>query len=61
MFISLHNFKGKGACWNSKMGNTMSDKRVNYSHELAQTKQQVGYCIVKAFLVHDESRAHMNS
>jgi hypothetical protein len=38
MFISLHNFKGKRACWNSKMGNTMSDKRVNYSHELAQTK-----------------------
>ncbi len=29
-----------------------SDKRVNYSHRLARTKQQVSYCIVGAFLVH---------
>jgi hypothetical protein len=29
-----------------------SDKRVNYSHGYAQTKQQVGYCIDGTFLVH---------
>jgi len=29
-----------------------NDKRVNYSHEFAQTKQQVGWCIVGAILVH---------
>ncbi len=30
----------------------MSDKRVNYSHGLAQTKQQVSQCIVGTLLVH---------
>jgi hypothetical protein len=33
--------KGGGVCWNSRMGIRTSDKRINYSHELAQTKQQV--------------------
>jgi hypothetical protein len=27
--------------WSFRMGTKMSDKQVNYSHELAQTKQQV--------------------
>jgi len=28
------------------------DKQVNYSHGLAQTKQQVGWCIAGTLLVH---------
>jgi hypothetical protein len=34
------------------MGTRESDKQVDYSHGLAQTKQQVGKCVVGAFLVH---------
>jgi hypothetical protein len=29
----------RGVCWSSEMGTRTSDKRVNYSHRLAQTKQ----------------------
>jgi hypothetical protein len=42
MLPSLQHFEGKRACCSSKMGTRTSDKQVNYSHELAQTKQQVG-------------------
>jgi hypothetical protein len=31
----------KNACWNFGMGIRTNDKWVNYSHGLAQTKQQV--------------------
>jgi hypothetical protein len=41
-FPSLQHFKGKKACKSFRMGNKTSDKRVNYSHGPAQTKQQVG-------------------
>ncbi len=41
-FLSSQHFRGKGACWSSRMGTKMSDKRINYSQKLAQTKQQVG-------------------
>jgi hypothetical protein len=34
------------------MGTRTSDKWVNYSYGLVQTEQQVGECIVGAFLVH---------
>jgi hypothetical protein len=34
------------------MGTRISDKHVNYSHELAQTKQQVDYYVVGTLLVH---------
>ncbi len=34
------------------MGTRKSDKQVNYSHKLAQTKQQIVQCIVEAFVVH---------
>jgi len=38
-----HNIlKVKGACWSFGMRTIMNDKRVNYSHKLTQTKQQVG-------------------
>jgi hypothetical protein len=30
------------ACWSFEMGTIMNDKGVNYSHGLAQTKQQIG-------------------
>jgi hypothetical protein len=30
------------ACWSFGMGTRMNDKGVNYSHGLAQTKQQIG-------------------
>jgi hypothetical protein len=39
---NLQHFKGIRVCWNSGMEIKMSDKRVNYSHGLTQTKQQVG-------------------
>jgi len=32
----------RGVCWSSKMGTRKIGKQVNYSHEPAQTKQQVG-------------------
>ncbi len=52
MFPSLQHFGGRGACWNFRMGTRKIDKQLNYSHGPAQTKQQVGQCIVKALLVH---------
>jgi len=42
MLLNTQHFKGKGACWSSVMGIRTNDKHVNYSHEPAQTKQQVG-------------------
>jgi hypothetical protein len=44
----------KGACWNFGMGTRTNDKWVNYSHGLAQTKQEVGYCIVITLLMHEQ-------
>jgi hypothetical protein len=41
MLPNLQHFESKKTWWSSGMGTTTSDKRVNYSHELAQTKQQV--------------------
>jgi hypothetical protein len=39
----IHNtLRVRGVCWSPEMGIRMSDKHVTYSHELAQTKQQVG-------------------
>jgi hypothetical protein len=38
-FIALW---GKKVCWSSKMVIRKIDKQLNYSHEHAQTKQQVG-------------------
>jgi len=43
---------GRGACWSFEMGTRMNDKWVNYSHGPAQTKQQIGYCVVETFFVH---------
>ncbi len=43
MLLSSPRFKGKMACWNFRMGTKTIDKRVNYSHKLAQ---QVGLCMV---------------
>jgi len=41
MFPNSQHFEGIGACWSSEIKIKMNDKRVNYSCELAQTKQQV--------------------
>jgi hypothetical protein len=38
---SLH-FEGSGACWSSRVGARKINKQLNYSHGLAQNKQQVG-------------------
>ncbi len=39
----VNNISGvKGACWSPKMGTKKIGKQVNYSHEPAQIKQQVG-------------------
>jgi len=49
----VHNTLGvKGACWGFKIGTRKNDKRVNCSHGSAQNKQQIGWCIVVAMLVH---------
>jgi hypothetical protein len=42
MLFGSQHFLGKGACWSFGMGIKKSDKWFNYSHGLAQTKQQVG-------------------
>jgi hypothetical protein len=55
MLPGSQHFGGRMACWNFGMGTKKSDKQVNYSHWPAQTKQQVGYCIVGAFLVHKQT------
>jgi hypothetical protein len=39
----------KRACWRFGMGTRTNDKWVNYSHGFAQTKQQVGWCILWTF------------
>ncbi len=39
--FNLQHFEAKGVCRNSKMGTRTNDKRINYSHQLVQTKQQV--------------------
>jgi len=52
MLPGLQHFGGRRACKNSGMVIKTSDKRVNYSHGLAQTKQQVGYFVVGTFLMH---------
>jgi hypothetical protein len=41
----IRNIWGGGvrrACWSFGMGTRKNDKGVNYSHWLAQTKQQIG-------------------
>jgi hypothetical protein len=53
MFLNSQHFRGKRVCWSSEMQTRMSDKWVNYSYQFAQIKQQVGYYIVEAFLVHE--------
>ncbi len=35
MFPSLQHFRGKRACWSSKMGTRKIDKKINYSHKRA--------------------------
>ncbi len=50
--LNLQHFGGRVACWSPRMGDRNSDKQVNYSHGLAKIKQQIGSCVVGAFLVH---------
>ncbi len=61
--VAVHSFtcitsRVRGVCWSSKIGIRMSDKWVNYSYGLAQTKQQVGSCKIKALLVHGRTQIH---
>ncbi len=53
-FVSQH-FGGRRACQSSGIRIKKIDKQVNYSHEPAKTKQQVGQCIVGALLVHGQA------
>jgi hypothetical protein len=53
MFPILQHFGGKGACWSLEVGVRTSDKSISYSHGPTHIKQQVGECIVGAFLVHE--------
>jgi hypothetical protein len=49
--VGARSLAHRGACWNSRMRTRKINKQLNYSHGPAQTKQQVGWCIVKALLV----------
>jgi hypothetical protein len=60
MLPGSQHFEGRGVCWSSRMGTRTSDKGVNYSHKLAQTKQ-VGYCIVGTLRVHWDSNSQSES
>jgi hypothetical protein len=42
MLLDSQHFEGRRACWSFGIGTRKSDEQVNYSHELAQTKQQIG-------------------
>jgi hypothetical protein len=55
MLTNLQHSESKRACWSSGMGTRTNDKEVNYSHGFAQTKQQVGSCVVEALLVHKQT------
>ncbi len=47
VYFLIRNISGvRNVCYSSKMGIRMNDKRVNYLYGPAQTKQQVGYCII---------------
>jgi hypothetical protein len=39
--LAYNTSRVRKACWSFGMGTKMSDKRINYSHLHAQTKQQV--------------------
>ncbi len=52
MIFGSQHFGGRGACQSSRMGTRRSDKQFNFSHGPAQTKQQVGQCILRTLLVH---------
>jgi hypothetical protein len=41
-FLVCNTSTVRRVCWRFGMGTRMSDKRVNFSYEPAQTKQQVG-------------------
>jgi hypothetical protein len=43
------------------MGIMMNDKRINYLYGPAQTKQQVGYCIIWTLLIHRQNTNSQNS
>jgi hypothetical protein len=59
--LDLQHFGSRRACWSSGMGTRTSDKRMNYSHGLTQTKQQAVLCIVGALLVHGRPKANIDS
>ncbi len=54
-FLSSQHFRGKEVCQNFGRGTNTIDKQVNYSHGPPQTKQQVGQCIAKTLLVHEQA------
>jgi hypothetical protein len=41
-YLACSTSRVRRLCWNFGMGTRTSDKRVNYSYGLAQTKQQAG-------------------
>ncbi len=50
--LAHNTLRVEGAWWSFGMGIKKSDKRINYLHKPAQTKVQVGQCIVGTLLVH---------
>ncbi len=54
----LQHFGDREVCWSSEMGIKKIDKQLNYSHRLAQTKQQVGLCIIATLWCMDEPWAN---
>ncbi len=49
---NLQHFEGRRTCWSFEMGTRITNKWINCSHKPAQPKQQVGYCMVGALLIH---------
>ncbi len=54
-FLNSQHFKGRRACQSSKVGTSKIDKQVNYLHEPAKTKQQVGQCVIGTFFIHERT------
>jgi hypothetical protein len=55
MLFGSQQFEGRGVCKSSGIGIKKNHKQIKYSHRPTQTKQQVGYCIVRTFLVYGQA------
>jgi len=61
VFLGSQHFEGREVCWSFRMGSKKINEQFNYSHELAQTKQQVGYYVVRTLSYMEKPRVNINS